>query len=72
VVRLTFADGIARVTLADAASSNALGEEMVGALRVAFESIDRNNEVRVVLLSGEGDTFSSGAPRALLSRLAAG
>jgi polyketide biosynthesis enoyl-CoA hydratase PksI len=72
VVNLTCANGIARVIMADAAGANALGEEMVGALRDAFERIDRATDVRVVVLSGEGDTFSSGAPRALLMRLAAG
>ena len=72
MVKLTFGDGVARLTLADAANANALGEEMVGALRDAFEQIDRHPEVRAVVLTAEGDTFSSGAPQALLLRLAAG
>ena len=72
MVRLTTADGIAQVRLADPGSSNALGEEMVHALQAAFESIDRDRDVRVVVLSAEGDAFSCGAPRELLLRLAAG
>jgi len=72
MVRLTIRDGIAAVVLADPGSSNALGVEMVHALQDAFAAIDRNNELRVVVLSAEGDTFSSGAPRALLLQLAAG
>ena len=72
MVKLTVVDGVARIVLADAKSANALGEEMVGALRDAFEAIAGSNEVRAVVLTGEGETFSSGAPRELLLRLAAG
>jgi len=72
VVKLTIADGIGRVVLADARSSNALGEDMVIALEEAFGAIQRAADVRVVVLSGEGETFSCGAPRELLLRLAAG
>jgi polyketide biosynthesis enoyl-CoA hydratase PksI len=72
MVRLTVNDGIAHVTLADPATANALGEPMVHALQDAFATIDRDSELRVVVLSGEGDTFSSGAPRELLLRLSRG
>lgn len=72
MVRLTLRDGIATLVLADPASSNALGEEMVHALKEAFAAIDRDGDLRVVVLLGDGDTFSSGAPRSLLLRLAAG
>jgi polyketide biosynthesis enoyl-CoA hydratase PksI len=72
MVKLTTSDGIAQVTLADAGSANALGEAMVTALQGAFQSIDRDDDVRCVVVSGTGDTFSSGAPRELLLRLAAG
>lgn len=72
MVRLTAAHGIASVVLSDPDSSNALGEPMVDALQDAFAAIDRDASVRVAVLSGEGDTFSCGAPRELLLRLAAG
>jgi len=72
MVKLTIADGIARITLADARSANALSEAMVHALQDAFEVIDGDDAVRVVLLCAEGDSFSAGAPRELLLRLAAG
>ena len=72
MVRLTTSDGIARLTMSDPASANALGEAMVQALQDGFAAIDRDADVRVVVLSGEGDTFSSGAPRELLLRLARG
>ena len=72
MVRLTAAHGIASVVLSDPGSANALGEPMVHALQDAFAAIDRDASVRVVVLSGDGDTFSCGAPRELLLRLAAG
>ena len=73
VVRVTITDGIARVTLADPRSANALGEDDGRThSRMRSATIDRTADVRVVVLSGEGDTFSCGAPRELLLRLAAG
>lgn len=72
MVTLTMADGIASLTLADPRSANALGEEMVEAIRDAFNTIDRAPDVHAVVLTGQGDTFSAGAPRTLLLRLAAG
>jgi polyketide biosynthesis enoyl-CoA hydratase PksI len=72
VVRLTAADGVAQVTLAEPASRNALGEAMVHALDDAFDTIGRADDVRVVVLAAEGDTFSSGAPRDLLLRFVRG
>ena len=72
MVRLTIDDGIARVRLANPAAANALSEPMVHALQDAFAAIDRDGDVRVVVMSADGDTFSSGAPRELLLRLARG
>ena len=52
MVRLTITDGIARLTLADPASANALGETMVHALEGAFDTIDRDRDVPVVMTGG--------------------
>jgi len=72
VVRVNCTGPVARIVLDDAASSNALGEVMVEALTAAFAEVDRRANVRVVLLTSDLDVFSSGAPRDLLVRLAAG
>lgn len=72
MVSLTRADGVAEIVMTDPISSNALGEEMVHALRDAFREAGADTDVRVVVLGGEGETFSSGAPRALLLRLTRG
>jgi polyketide biosynthesis enoyl-CoA hydratase PksI len=62
--------GVVRITMADPATGNALSEEMVLGLRAAFENAIRDQDARVVVLSGEGEMFSSGAPGELLARLA--
>ncbi len=69
MVRVSVEGGIGRVIMADPATANALGEPMVHALEHAFDEVDRRNDVRVVVLEGQGDTFSSGAPVSLLLRL---
>ena len=72
LVRVSAEGGVSVVTLADADSSNALGEAMVAALSGALTSVGRDPRTRVVLLDAEGETFSCGAPRDLLLKLARG
>jgi polyketide biosynthesis enoyl-CoA hydratase PksI len=73
VVRVTgVADGVVEVALADPASGNALGEAMVPALTSALDAAGTARTTRVVLLTGDGDTFSAGAPATLLTALADG
>ena len=62
--------GIVTITMTDPATGNALGEQMVLDLRAAFESVTRDPAVKVVVLMGDGEMFSSGAPCELLARLA--
>jgi polyketide biosynthesis enoyl-CoA hydratase PksI len=72
MVRVTPDDGVVEIALADPASGNALGEAMVQALTAAFAAAADVPATRVVLLTGDGETFSSGAPATLLAQLAAG
>ena len=53
--------GVAELTLERPAVLNALNEETIRELDSAFRSLERNEEVRVVLLSGAGKAFSAGA-----------
>lgn len=53
--------GIARVTLTRSAARNALNLEMCHALTAAFEALDADDQVRVVLLGAEGPVFCAGA-----------
>lgn len=72
MVRVTHDAGVCEITLADAATGNALGEPMVHALTAAFTDATAHADTRVVVLTADGDTFSAGAPAALLAQLAAG
>jgi len=60
-VRTETADRIARVTLARAEARNALNLSMCHALTQAFEALDADDAVRVVLLCAEGPVFCAGA-----------
>lgn len=61
VVTLTIEQGIARVTLDRAAARNALNWPMCDQLREAFIAVDRDPDVRVVLLAANGPVFCAGA-----------
>lgn len=52
--------GIARVTLNRAERLNALGVEMVRALREYFTALERREDVRVVILGAAGKHFCAG------------
>lgn len=60
-VRLQLEARIARITLSRPDQHNALRAQDVDALLSAFDRIDDDPAVRVVLLSGEGRTFCAGA-----------
>lgn len=72
VVRMNVHGGIGHLTLADPVSGNALGEEMVRALTSALDRCGRDTEIKVVVMTALGDTFSAGAPVEFLTRLADG
>ncbi|WP_410657326.1 enoyl-CoA hydratase/isomerase family protein [Amycolatopsis sp. lyj-112] len=60
-VHLEVTEGIARVELARPEARNALDLPMCHQLREAFDEIDADGGVRVVLLSGRGPVFCAGA-----------
>lgn len=53
-------DGIATVTMNRPQKRNALSIELIEALEQAIESIERDDSVRVLILSGEGEAFCAG------------
>lgn len=55
--------GIATVTLDDPARRNALSLDLVGQLCAAFDAIERNSQVRAVVVTGAPPAFCSGAAR---------
>lgn len=61
--------GVAELTLERPEVLNALNEETIRELDAAFRSLERDENVRIVLLSGTGKAFSAGADIAEVHRL---
>lgn len=61
--------GIARMTLNRPEKRNALNDELIAGLKEALRRADHTEAVRVVLLSGAGDDFCSGADLAALQKI---
>jgi len=56
----TLADGVLTITLQRAEKKNAITQAMYSALAAATERARLDDEIRVVLFRGEGDSFSAG------------
>ena len=56
----TFSNGTATISLNRPEVYNALNDEITFELQDAFKSVARNNEVRVVVLAGQGKAFCAG------------
>jgi methylglutaconyl-CoA hydratase len=69
-IRVTREGPVARVTLARPEVRNAFNPAMVGALTRAFEDLGQDNSVRVVVLAGDGPSFSAGADLAYMRSMA--
>lgn len=65
-------DGVATLTLCDAAGNNALSARMAGGLERQLEALAADTELRVVVLRGLPEVFCSGGDRAMLLALARG
>ena len=57
LVRMYVDRQIATVTLDRVAAGNAINERMASELREACEQVAQNDEIRAVIITGEGDTF---------------
>lgn len=55
------APGVAQVTMARPAVFNAFNEAMIDELDAAFKQLGQADDVRVIVLAGEGKAFSAGA-----------
>lgn len=60
IVQSELARGVLRLTMNWPERRNALSEAMLDALQAAFDRAKDSNEVRVVILAGNGPVFSSG------------
>lgn len=60
MIKVTTADGVARVTLNRPDKRNALNPELISGLRSALAAAEEDPDVRVILLRGEGKDFCAG------------
>ena len=60
-LQITTDDGVLRMTMERPESLNAITAEMSDRIAEELETASERDDVRVVLLTGEGDAFSSGA-----------
>jgi len=70
LVQFAVADGIARVTLNRPEKRNALNQELIVALKNALRRANVEPDVRVIILTGAGSDFCSGADLAALQMIA--
>lgn len=59
ILLIEFRDGVLRLTL-NRPKVNAFNFELIAALQAGFKQAERDPQVRCVLLSGSGNTFSAG------------
>lgn len=69
-IRLTVSGGVGRITMARPEKHNAFDDGLIADLSAAFESAGRDDAVRVVVLEGEGKSFSAGADLGWMQRMA--
>jgi enoyl-CoA hydratase len=68
-LKLARGDGVATVTIGNEAQRNALSDEILGDLAAKLGDLDRDAEMRAIVLAGSAKVFASGADiRALLQR----
>jgi len=59
-LKVDIADGVAEVTLLGPGKGNAMGPDFWRELPIVFGELDRNDDVRAVVLTGSGANFSYG------------
>jgi|ERR1700730_1345117 len=69
VVLFAVQDGVARITLNRPEKRNALNDAVVDQLKAALRSAEANEKVRVVVISGAGQDFCSGADLSALQKI---
>ncbi|HEX3145508.1 MAG TPA: enoyl-CoA hydratase-related protein [Pyrinomonadaceae bacterium] len=69
VVLYEVAEGVARITLNRPAKRNALNDDLIAGLKVLMCRAHEDDEVRVILLTGAGSDFCSGADLAALQKI---
>ena len=66
---ITKSHPLATITMTREEKRNALSPELIGELSAAFDELKSDDDVRVVILKGQGNTFSAGADLAYIQQL---
>ena len=69
-LRITHAAAVATVTMARPEVHNAFNEALIAELHAAFQELGADSGVRVIVLAGEGKSFSAGADLDWMKRMA--
>ena len=69
-LRLEKSNGVAYVVMARPEKHNAFDDELIAGLTEIFEAVGQDDGVRVVVLGGEGRSFSAGADLGWMARMA--
>jgi methylglutaconyl-CoA hydratase len=69
VVLYSLDDGVARVRLNRPEKRNALNDKLIAGIKVALKQADQDERTRVMVLSGEGQDFCSGADLSALQKI---
>ena len=69
VLLYNVAEGVARITLNRPEKRNALNDDLINGLKSLLRSAHGDNEVRVIVLTGAGSDFCSGADLAALQKI---
>jgi methylglutaconyl-CoA hydratase len=68
-IKYVVANRTCTITLSRPEKHNAIDDVMIAELTAAFQLSQKSSDVKVVLLKGEGDSFSSGADLAYLQKI---
>lgn len=69
-VLYSVADAVARITLNRPEKKNALNPSLIGGIKDALREVSRDERVRIVVITGAGTDFCSGADLAVLQQIA--
>jgi methylglutaconyl-CoA hydratase len=69
-IQLEMSDSIARIIMARPEKHNAFDDVLIGELNDVFTRVSEDADIRVVVLQGEGKSFSAGADLGWMQRMA--
>lgn len=69
LISITTSHPLATLTMMREEKRNALSPELIAELKSAFSALERDEDIRVVILKGQGNTFSAGADLSYLQQI---